>query len=34
MELMTTGQVAREAGVNVETIRFYERKGARGAAAP
>lgn len=23
----TTGQVAREAGVNVETIRFYERKG-------
>jgi MerR family copper efflux transcriptional regulator len=27
MELMTTGQVAREAGVNVETIRFYERKG-------
>ena len=27
MESMTTGQVAREAGVNVETIRFYERKG-------
>ena len=27
MDSMTTGQVAREAGVNVETIRFYERKG-------
>lgn len=24
---MTIGQVAREAGVGVETIRFYERKG-------
>lgn len=27
MESMTTGQVARRAGVNVETVRFYERKG-------
>jgi MerR family mercuric resistance operon transcriptional regulator len=24
---MTVGQLAREAGVNVETVRFYERKG-------
>lgn len=27
MEPLTTGQVARRAGVGVETIRFYERKG-------
>ncbi len=27
MEPLTIGQVAREAGVGVETIRFYERKG-------
>ncbi len=27
MESMTTGQLAREAGVNVETIRYYERIG-------
>ena len=24
---LKTGELAREAGVNVETIRFYERKG-------
>ena len=24
---MTVGQLAREAGVNLETVRFYERKG-------
>lgn len=27
MEVLTTGQVARQAGVNIETVRFYERKG-------
>ena len=27
METLSTGQLAREAGVGVETIRFYERKG-------
>lgn len=27
MHHMTTGQVAKQAGVHVETIRFYERKG-------
>ena len=27
MEVLTTGQVAKQAGVNIETIRFYERKG-------
>lgn len=27
MSTMTIGQVAREAGVGVETIRFYERQG-------
>jgi MerR family transcriptional regulator, copper efflux regulator len=27
MESMTIGQVAREGGVGVETIRFYERQG-------
>ena len=27
MESMTIGKVAREAGVGIETIRFYERKG-------
>jgi MerR family transcriptional regulator, copper efflux regulator len=25
--MMTIGQLARDAGVNVETVRFYERKG-------
>ncbi len=24
---MTVGQLAREAGVNIETVRFYERRG-------
>jgi MerR family mercuric resistance operon transcriptional regulator len=27
MEVLTIGQLAREAGVGVETIRFYEREG-------
>jgi Hg(II)-responsive transcriptional regulator len=27
MEALTIGKVARKAGVNVETIRFYERQG-------
>ncbi len=27
METMTIGQVARQAGVGVETVRFYEREG-------
>lgn len=27
MTTMTSGQLAKEAGVNVETLRFYERKG-------
>jgi DNA-binding transcriptional MerR regulator len=27
MEILTMGQLAREAGVNVETIRYYERRG-------
>ena len=27
MEVLTIGKVARKAGVNVETIRFYERQG-------
>ena len=27
MNCMTTGQLAQQAGVNVETVRFYERKG-------
>lgn len=27
MHAMTIGQVARQAGVGVETVRFYERKG-------
>lgn len=27
MQTMTIGRVAEQAGVNVETIRFYERKG-------
>ena len=27
MESLTIGRLARESGVNVETIRFYERKG-------
>lgn len=27
MEALTTGTVARQAGVGVETIRFYEREG-------
>jgi DNA-binding transcriptional MerR regulator len=26
MEALTIGQLAREAGVNIETIRFYERR--------
>ena len=24
---LTTGELARQAGVNIETLRFYERKG-------
>jgi Hg(II)-responsive transcriptional regulator len=27
MEKMTIGQLAREAGINLETIRYYERRG-------
>ena len=27
MKTMTIGQVAREAGLGVETLRFYEREG-------
>lgn len=27
MDNLTTGELARRAGVNVETLRFYERKG-------
>jgi MerR family transcriptional regulator, mercuric resistance operon regulatory protein len=27
MEQMTIGQLAREAGVNVETVRYYQRRG-------
>ena len=27
MEILTIGQVARQAGVGVETVRFYEREG-------
>src|SRR5262245_14308151 len=27
MKLMTIGQVARQGGVGVETVRFYERRG-------
>lgn len=27
MQTMTIGQVAREAGIGVETVRFYEREG-------
>jgi MerR family mercuric resistance operon transcriptional regulator len=27
MEVLTIGQLAHEAGVNVETIRYYERRG-------
>ncbi|HKK16733.1 MAG TPA: MerR family DNA-binding transcriptional regulator, partial [Gammaproteobacteria bacterium] len=27
MNTFTIGQVARESGVGIETIRFYERKG-------
>jgi len=27
MEILTIGQLAKEAGVGVETIRFYEREG-------
>ena len=27
MEILTIGQLARRAGVGVETVRFYERKG-------
>ena len=30
MTLLTIGQVAKHAGVNVETIRFYEREGLIG----
>ncbi len=30
MEAMTIGQVAKRAGVNVETVRFYEREGLIG----
>ena len=26
MEVLTIGQLAREAGVNIETIRYYERR--------
>jgi MerR family copper efflux transcriptional regulator len=27
MQTLTIGQVAREAGIGVETVRFYEREG-------
>ena len=27
MAVMTTGELAHQAGVNVETVRFYERRG-------
>ena len=27
MKTLTTGQLARETGVNIETIRYYERRG-------
>ena len=27
MDSLTIGKVAREAGVNVETVRYYERRG-------
>ncbi|HKF35549.1 MAG TPA: MerR family DNA-binding transcriptional regulator, partial [Ktedonobacteraceae bacterium] len=27
MEALAIGQVARRAGVNIDTIRFYERQG-------
>ena len=27
MKTMTIGQVAREAGIGIETVRFYEREG-------
>lgn len=27
MQELTIGKAAREAGVNVETVRFYERRG-------
>jgi DNA-binding transcriptional MerR regulator len=27
MEVLTIGQLAHEAGVNVETVRYYERRG-------
>lgn len=27
MRLLTTGELARETGVNVETVRYYERRG-------
>lgn len=27
MESLTTGQVARKAGVNIHTVRYYERRG-------
>ena len=29
-ELMTIGGLAKEAGVGVETVRFYQRKGCSG----
>jgi predicted site-specific integrase-resolvase len=33
MPALTIARAAREAGVNIETIRFYERKGLIGDAA-
>ena len=27
METLTIGQVAEQAGVNIETVRYYERQG-------
>jgi MerR family mercuric resistance operon transcriptional regulator len=27
MEILTIGQLAKQAGVNIETIRYYERQG-------
>lgn len=33
MKLLTIGQLARRAGIGVETIRFYERQGLLAAAA-
>ena len=34
LENLTIGVFARTAGVNVETIRFYQRKGCKRTANP